>query len=365
MRKGITFVKRSVSLIFLVAGWLLVWGQERPEGFASLTLAMSEQGGRFDSDNLISNEAAYLDVMQGLEKVRGGVYIGVGPDQNFSYLAQIRPEIAFLVDIRRDNMLEHLMFRALFEQSRNRMEFLCLLLGRPVPENVGEWSDKPIGTIVDYLDRRAVSGEKFAEFTASTRARVGEYGVPLEDDDVKKIKGILSAFRGEGLKLRFQSYNRAPQSYYPNLRELLEARDRSGKQSSYLGQEERFQYVKKMHEENRIVPVVGDFAGDKALRKIGEYAKERKLEISAVYASNLEQYVIRRGDAYQTVVRNLRSLPLNSRSVIIRSAFGPYARGARNGSYSVQLMQPLQVFLAAWDAGKIRDWGDIVNRPLQ
>src|SRR5215208_5258087 len=70
--------------------------------FAALVARASESGGFFDSDNIISNEGSYLQVRSQLTKqgVRGGVYVGVGPDQNFSYIAFIRPAIAFMVDIR-------------------------------------------------------------------------------------------------------------------------------------------------------------------------------------------------------------------------------------------------------------------------
>src|SRR5690606_36464432 len=54
--------------------------------FARLIAELSEPGGYFDTDNLISNEASYLHVAQDLRELRGrgGAYIGVGPDQNFS-----------------------------------------------------------------------------------------------------------------------------------------------------------------------------------------------------------------------------------------------------------------------------------------
>src|SRR5215831_3801444 len=87
--------------------------------FAALSARVSEPGGYFDSDNLISNESSYLHVLGAMRRigVTGGAYVGVGPDQNFSYMAQARPRIAFIIDIRRDNLLQHLLFKALFEMS--------------------------------------------------------------------------------------------------------------------------------------------------------------------------------------------------------------------------------------------------------
>ena len=45
-------------------------------------IKLSEEGAYFDTDNLISNETAYSQVVEDLEPM-GGVYIGVGPEQNF------------------------------------------------------------------------------------------------------------------------------------------------------------------------------------------------------------------------------------------------------------------------------------------
>ena len=123
----------------------------------------SEPDGYFDTDNLISNETTYLDAAAALRKMNGagGIYVGVGPDQNFSYIAHLRPSLAFLVDIRRGNLLEHLLFRALFEQSRNRMEYLCLLLGKPAPADLQVWNSQPVSKIAAYLDKASAKRDLF------------------------------------------------------------------------------------------------------------------------------------------------------------------------------------------------------------
>ncbi|MGH9936732.1 MAG: hypothetical protein ACREAM_10835, partial [Blastocatellia bacterium] len=123
------------------------------ERFAQIVGKFSEPNGYFDSDNLISNEASYLHVMGKMRQmnVSGGAYIGVGPDQNFSYIAQIRPAIVFITDIRRDNLLQHLFFKSLFALSRNRLEYLCLLFGRPLPPDLKSWDSRSLQEIVAYL----------------------------------------------------------------------------------------------------------------------------------------------------------------------------------------------------------------------
>ena len=90
--------------------------------FWRLIRTLSEGNGTFQSENLLSNEVEFANTAARLrQRVKpGGVYLGVGPEQNFNYIATIRPKIAFIIDIRRQNMLEHLMYKAVFELSALR-----------------------------------------------------------------------------------------------------------------------------------------------------------------------------------------------------------------------------------------------------
>src|SRR5262245_53876608 len=118
----------------------------RRNDFAQLVGRLSERAGYFGSDNLVSNELSYQHVLGKLTKmnVSGGAYLGVGPDQNFTYMAQVRPRIAIMIDIRRDALLQHFFFKCLFMMSRNRVEYLSLLFGRPLPKDFKKWNDRPI-----------------------------------------------------------------------------------------------------------------------------------------------------------------------------------------------------------------------------
>ena len=96
---------------------------------------LSGAGGFFRSENLVSNEHTYQYVIPALKKavLPGGIYLGVAPDQNFTYMAAIRPRMAFILDIRRGNLLEHLMYKALFELSVDRADFVSRLFSKPRP----------------------------------------------------------------------------------------------------------------------------------------------------------------------------------------------------------------------------------------
>ncbi|HEX9002834.1 MAG TPA: hypothetical protein VGB07_23200, partial [Blastocatellia bacterium] len=128
---------------------------EKRNDFAQLVARLSEKAGYFGSDNLVSNELTYQHVLGTLSKmnVTGGIYLGVGPDQNFTYMAQIKPKLAIMTDIRRDALLQHLMFKSVFMMSRSRIDYLANLFGRPLPKDYKKWNDRPIRDLVDYFDR--------------------------------------------------------------------------------------------------------------------------------------------------------------------------------------------------------------------
>ncbi|HEY8483998.1 MAG TPA: hypothetical protein VIL13_05250 [Longimicrobiales bacterium] len=327
--------------------------------FAGIIRRLSEPGGYFDTDNLVSNEASYLHVMGKLRElgVHGGVYIGVGPDQNFSYIAQVRPELAIIVDIRRDNLLQHLLFKALFELSRDREEYLALLLGRPVPARRDP--GRSIEAIVADLDRTLMRQEAFEAAHARVRERIRTYGVELSASDWETIRRFHATFAREGLDLRFQSHGRAPRPEYPTLRRLLLERDLTGRQASYVADEEAFRFVKSLQARNRVIPVVGDLAGDHALAAIARFLEERGLRVSAYYTSNVEFYLAQDGrlDAF---MRNVMRLPRDPRSVIIRSVFRMRLPESVPGYASTQLVQRIEALVDEYRAGRIRGYYDLV-----
>src|SRR6185436_1159636 len=289
------------------------------KSFASLSARLSEQGGYFDSDNLISNETTYLHVLPKLKElgVTGGVYIGVGPDQSFSYIAKIRPKLAIMIDIRRDNLLQHLLYKALFSRSRNRVEYLCQFFGKPFPKTKG-WESRNIKELVEYIDGTQSDPKLFEKTVTNIRKDVQSYGISLSASDLDTIVKIQRAFYGAGLEIRYSSYHRPPRSIYPTYRDLLLETDLAGRQQNYFATEDDFQFLKKLEEQDMIVPVVGDLSGPQAVKAIGQYVAEQKEKVSAFYVSNVEFYLARQG-TFDKFVENLKSLPIDNRSLMIRS----------------------------------------------
>ena len=173
------------------------------QDFWQLITDFSEPESYFPSDNFLSNESGYQDVIPALlETLKpGGAYIGVGPEQNFTYIAAFQPGIAFIIDIRRQNMLEHLFYKALMETSADRADFLSRLFARPRVENTVNLSAEAL------FRAYRLSRPSPALFETNLR-RVTEYlkeqkGFNLTDQDEAGIRYVARAFFKSGPELRY------------------------------------------------------------------------------------------------------------------------------------------------------------------
>jgi hypothetical protein len=332
---------------------------------------LSEPGGDFGGDNLISNEQSYLHVMPALERAQlnGGAYVGVGPDQNFSYIAQIKPEIAYIIDIRRDNLLLLLLFKALFAEAPTRVEYLCLLTGRAAPEHPERWASATIDSIIAHIDgTKPQPDSEQRRIRTRLEARIIKFGVALSPADLETIANSRTPFVEEGLSLVFQARGQPRRSYYPTLRTLLTENDRAGHQLSFLASEPAFQFVRDLQARDLIVPVVGDVSGRHAMRAIAADMVARSVRLSAFYISNVEYYLFQ-GRSFGAYVENVKRFPHHDRTLVIRSVFP--SGGSRTlpqavpGYYSTSLVQPFHVMLADIADGKYKSYGDLVTASSQ
>lgn len=339
-----------------VAAWLAavapVLRAERAPSFADRIQTLSEPSGYFDTDNLISNESSYLHVIPDLlaQGVSGGAYIGVGPDQNFSYIAHVRPAVAYIVDIRRDNLLLHLLFKALFEAGPTRVAYLSLLTGRAPPATVRA-KDLALPEVIGWVERAVATDRDVLR--ASIEKRLRAYGVPLSPQDLQTIARFHQEFIDAGLGLQFRSHGRPPNFYYPTLRALLMATDRAGRRWSYLDSEDAYQFVRSLQSRHAVVPVVGDLSGPHALRSIASELRADGGALSVIYVSNVENY-LSRGRRFRAFIDNLGTLPRQPDATLIRSIFG--------GGPSVSEMQPVSDLIAGVADERYRSYGDIIYR---
>ncbi len=96
------------------------------------------------------------------------------------------------------------------------------------------------------------------------------------------------------------------------------ADDGAGRARSFLSSEESFTVLKDLHAKNLLVPVVGNFAGPKALRGVAGYVRDHGALVSAFYVSNVEQYLDRNG-IWGQFCANVATLPLDESSTFIKS----------------------------------------------
>jgi hypothetical protein len=301
--------------------------------FWQMVTEFSETGGSFPSHNFVSNETAFQRVVPRLKAsiAPGGVYIGVGPDQNFTYITALRPRLAFIVDIRRQNMLHHLLYKALIELAPSRVEFLSRLFSRPRPPDLGDASTAD--ELTSGFARMAPTDELFNAHVREVREHlVTRRKFPLSEDDLSTIAFVHRAFFDGGPHLTYSGvvfWSPAPGDVptrvaslgpYPTYQELMTETDGAGTNHSYLASEDRYRVLRDFQLANLIVPIIGDFAGEKALRAVGAYVKQQGGVVTTFYASNVEQYLFQNG-IWRRFYANVAALPFDSSSTFVRAFF--------------------------------------------
>ncbi|HET9265533.1 MAG TPA: hypothetical protein VFO14_20945 [Vicinamibacterales bacterium] len=294
--------------------------------FWNLINELSEPDGMFRSDNLLSNEIYLQYVIPELVSTARPkqAYLGVGPEQNFTYIAALRPRMVFIVDVRRGNLHLHLLYKALFELSDNRVEFVSRLFSKETPPGLGSKSTaREIFAAFAKLDTSDTLYQR--NLLDIEQHLLKKRKLPLSAVDLKGIEYVYHAFYWYGPIIQYWSSTGARGFRdAPTYVDLMIADDGQGQNRSFLATEESFTVVKELHAKNLFVPVVGNFAGPKALRAVGQFLRERDAMVAAFYLSNVEQYLNREGRWYE-FCGNVATLPLDRTSTFIRSI--------RNGSY--------------------------------
>ena len=275
------------------------------QDFWRLIETLSEPPGSFTiSDNLVSNEPHVAENARRLGPT-GGVYIGVGPEQNFSYIARVRPAMAFIVDIRRENRDLHLLYKALFEISADRIEFVSRLFSRPRLTDLGRRASA--AEIFNAFAGVSPSPELHSQTLALVRDRLlTTHRFPVSAEEFDSMARALKAFYTDGPEIRF--YRSADvRAVQPTYRQLMTIRDGYAQERSFLSDEDAFGTVKDLHQRNMIVPIVGDFGGPTALRRVGDYVRQRADVVQAFYGSNVQVYLTNR--QAHAFCGNLAALP--------------------------------------------------------
>jgi hypothetical protein len=254
--------------------------------------------------------------------------------------------MVFITDIRRGNLHTQLMYKALFEMSADRVEFIQRLFSKTRP--AGLTADAPVSVLMPAFLGAPSAGEEGyrANLQAIQQHLTTTRALPLPKEDLEGIEYVYWNFYRFGPAITYNSSSsggggRGNQTTYAD---LMMAVDAAGVPQSYLASEATFKVMKDLEQRNLVVPVVGNFGGPKALRAVGRYVRDRGAVVSAFYLSNVEQYLFQDG-IWPNFCANVATMPLDPQSTFIRSergsGFGGFGGGGGGGGL-VNSIGPMQ-----------------------
>jgi hypothetical protein len=216
---------------------------------------------------VISNEWRH-DVLFAKLAGRGGVYIGVATDQNYTMAAAMRAELLVLMDYDMEVVNVHRIYHALIKAAPTNVELRGLFQQKNAP--------------------RAV---EILNTSGTTPA------------DSAKLVQIYNRYRERMATYLFHVANVRVGQRHP----------------TWLGDPEIYTYIRALVQGGRVIARQGDLNGATTLKSIGDTARALKLTVRALYTSNAEGFF-----KYTPAFReNLKSLPIDDKSVMIRT----YKRG--------------------------------------
>ncbi|TAK16087.1 MAG: hypothetical protein EPO35_06055 [Acidobacteria bacterium] len=348
--------------------------------FWALSSELSEPAGSFRSENLVSNETMYQWPIPDLKRTvtPGAVYMGVAPDQNFTYITAVKPRMAFIVDIRRGNLLEHLLYKALFEMSATRAEFLSKLFSMPKLRAVSENSSPR-----ELFDAAYMETADQTLFEANTKAVLDvltvKHGFKLSLDDESQLTWIYSCFFKYGPDLTYQACESGGGAGFGGGRgfgrgyggmafrsfaDLQLQTDAAGANHAYLATETNYRWMKEFEARNLVVPVMGDFMGPKAIRAVGAWVRDHGAVVGTFYTSNVEQYLFQ-STTWNAFYANIATLPLDNGSTLIRSVPNNMVQPAQPGARAASMLTSMKELTAAFTAGKVLGYYDVVKLSRQ
>jgi hypothetical protein len=324
------------------------------DAFWKMITDFSEDAGSFRFQ-FMSNEREFPSVIPALKKTAkpGGVYLGVGPEQNFTYIAATQPKLAIIFDIRRENMIEHLIYKSVFELSTDRNDFVSRLFSRKAPAGLNEKT--PVTAMFRAYGPAMLDAQLLRQNLQAIHDNLLKtHRFAISAEDLANMDGIYRTICEAG-----------PNSAYAS---LMTAADDQGQMHSYLASEENFRLIQQMHKKNVIVPLVGNFAGPKAIREVAKYLKDHGATVAMFYTSNVEQYLFQQGDDWRRYYANVATLPVDTSSTFLRSSHFAYDAAAPRsymrqfpGSSYVMLLCSIADLVKAFNAGHIETYDQVIR----
>ena len=232
-----------------------------------------------DAHFVVSDEKAhwvFRPVVAGL----GGALMGVGTDPNYLFAGWARSELLVLLDFDQMVVDVHALYRLAFLHSPDSATFLSA------------WSTARAREMEDRIREAFPSQE---DQTRILRAfRISRNLVDW------RLRGIRRAYRKQGVR-------------------------------TFLDDPDQYRHLRNLFLANRVFAIRGDLTGHQAVRAVGRILQEARIPLRIYYPSNAEKYFECSADYRE----NMRSLPLDDRSVVVRTAggWGP-PEGSPDGFYT-------------------------------
>lgn len=215
-------------------------------------------------------------------KGKGGVFVGVGTNQNYLMAAWAKPEKLVIIDFDMIVIHVHDAYRAFFLHAETPDEFLEY------------WKPK--------IAKRRIANGKINETFADQR---------------KRALNARKALKQFGARV-----------YYA-LKEMRDEMKKHGRES-FMSDQAQFDTLKTLFAEERVLAIRGDFTGNRTMRGLADALAALDEEIDVLYVSNVEQYIGWSGK-YR---RNMLALPLADDSVVLRTyGWGQYRTADHNYRY--------------------------------
>jgi hypothetical protein len=263
-------------------------------------------------------------------------------------------------------MLTHLMYKALIEEASDRADFLARLFARPRPKGLDTSSTAlALFTAYQLVPPDSVMSRK--ELVSIRDRLMKQHGFKLTDEDTSTIAYVYQSFVTAGPDITY-NFSTAGRGFFgrgrmPSYAELQVETDSAGVHRSYMATEGNFRTLKDLETNNLVVPLVGDFAGAKAIRSVGTYLKEHDATVTAFYLSNVEQYLFGGGDEWRRFYTNVGTLPLDSTSTFIRSVFNGmgYYRNQGPAMRAQQMLASMLEQVKLFNDGRLTSYTDVIN----
>ena len=288
-------MKRGRALNWVICGWLVLLAVCFSNSIQSPVLASPTVFDGIESEPpppkltlnkhfLISNEN-HLHYFHDLVKDVGGVYLGVGSEQNYVLAGWAKSERMIIVDFDHWIVDLHGIYAYFFTRAETPAAFREL------------WS---------HANRKQIEKDLRGHFESSGRV----------DEIIKVFKRARPKVAGR-LKRLIRQYKKS-------------------KTPSFLTDEAQYNHLVQLIQQGKLHAYRADFLGKTTLVAIGAALTQLSEKIRILYLSNIEDYF----DYTPQLEKNMNALPSPEEAVVLRTHSHKYKEGW-HFSYG---MQPFQMF---------------------